>query len=237
MYLSDLSKWGIPECVLQRWRERQGELLLPVQSKAVCQGLLGSPSPADQQHPVNVLITAPTSSGKSFCAELAGLKAVSARRRTVMLFPLKSLAEQKYRLFRQTYGPLGIKCLIVTGDHPENDRPFVEGKFQLALAIYEKLDQLLTTSLDSLKNVGTVVVDEIQTIAEPGRGAVLERLLTKILASSYTPTLVGLSAVLGGGDRPAGRSAPRGGRRRFVLLSFLQQSPGGFPAFCQNRGG
>jgi len=199
MYLSDLSKWGIPECVLQRWRERQGELLLPVQSKAVCQGLLGSPSPADQQHPVNVLITAPTSSGKSFCAELAGLKAVSARRRTVMLFPLKSLAEQKYRLFRQTYEPLGIKCLIVTGDHPENDRPFVEGKFQLALAIYEKLDQLLTTSLDSLKNVGTVVVDEIQTIAEPGRGAVLERLLTKILASSYAPNLVGLSAVLGGG--------------------------------------
>ena len=199
MYLSDLRKWGIPQCVLERWRERQGELLLPVQSKAVGRGLLGGPSPSEKQQSVNMLITAPTSSGKSFCAELAGLKAVSARRRTVMLFPLKSLAEQKYRLFQQTYGPLGIKCLIVTGDHPENDRPFMEGKFQLALAIYEKLDQLLTTSLDSLRNVGTVVVDEIQTIAEPGRGAVLERLLTKILASSYKPTLVGLSAVLGGG--------------------------------------
>ncbi len=207
MRLEDLEKYAIPPRVISKLRERQGEGLLPVQSRAVRKGLIGNPGDGFGSRRVRMLISAPTSSGKSFCAELAAVKALTARQKTVMLFPLKSLAEQKYELLEQTYGDLGVRSLIVTGDHPENDRRFYGGDYQIALAIYEKFDLLLTNSLDALKNIGLVVIDEIQSVTEPGRGAVLERLLTKILASGYNPSMVGLSAVIGDDAGSAGQLA------------------------------
>ena len=207
MRLSELEKWGIPSRVIERWQQRQGERLLPVQTKAVRKGLIGKPGETFNDRPTRLLISAPTSSGKSFCAELAAVKALTAREKTIMLFPLKSLTEQKYELFKKTYGELGVKCLIVTGDHPENDSRFFDSDYQIAVAIYEKFDLLLTSSLDALKNIGLVVVDEIQTIGEPRRGAILERLLTKIKASEYTPSIVGLSAVIGDDTGSAGQLA------------------------------
>ncbi|MFZ5981576.1 MAG: DEAD/DEAH box helicase [Candidatus Zixiibacteriota bacterium] len=196
MRLSDLEKEGIPRRVIDIWRARQGESLLPVQKLAVRKGLLKDREKTGR--PPNMIISAPTSSGKSFCAELAAVRALTARRKAVLLFPLKSLAEENHRRLKETFAPLGVRCLIATGDHPENDARFLSGNYQLAVAIYEKLDLLLALNLDALKNIGTVVIDEFQMIAEPGRGAVLERLVTRILASTYNPSLVALSAVLGG---------------------------------------
>ena len=204
MRLKDLEKWSIPSRVIQRWQQRQGELLLPVQSRSVRKGLLGRTPDDNENPPVRMIVSAPTSSGKSFCAEMAAVRALTGRQKTVMLFPLKSLAEQKYELLRQTYGDLGVKCLIVTADHPESDPAFARGDYQIAVAIYEKFDLLLTSQLDALKNIGLVVIDEIQSITEPGRGAVLERLLTKIKASVYSPSLIGLSAVIGDETGSAG---------------------------------
>ena len=122
MRLSDLDKWGIPDRIIEIWRERQGESLLPVQSRAVRKGLLGEPQDSLERRQVRMLVSAPTSSGKSFCAEMAMVKALTHRRKTVMLVPLKSLAEQKHSLFQETYGPLGVKCLVVTSDR-DSERP------------------------------------------------------------------------------------------------------------------
>jgi replicative superfamily II helicase len=207
MRVGELEKWGIPSRIIERWSGRQGESLLPVQGRAVRKGLIGQPGNNAEAQPVRMLISAPTSSGKSFCAELAAIRAITMRQKTVILMPLKSLAEQKYDLFVRTYGDIGIKILIVTGDHPENDARFAAGDYQIAIAIYEKFDLMLTASLDALATIGLVVIDEIQTICEPGRGAMLERLLTKIRASVYEPSLVGLSAVIGDDAVSAGRLA------------------------------
>ncbi len=197
MQLGDLEKQGLPSRIISVWRERQGEILLPVQTRAVQRGLLGGLS--GNGGPSGMIITAPTSAGKSFCAELAAMRALTARKKVVTLFPLKSLAEEKYRLFCQTYGPLGVRCLIATGDHPENDRAFEDTDFQLAVSIYEKFDLLLTLDLGILRNIGLVVIDELQMVADVGRGAILERLLTKLRASGATPPLLAFSAVLGDG--------------------------------------
>lgn len=205
MKVSDLSKWGIPQRIIEVWQKRQGESLLPVQIKAVKKGLLGLKEGDWEGSKVNMLISAPTSAGKSFCAEMAAVKALTERKKSVLLFPLRSLAEENYRLMERTYIPLGVKPIIVTSDHPENDQLFREGKYEIAVAVYEKFDLLLTTALDSLANIGLVVVDEIQTIGEPGRGALLERLLTKVAASDYKPVLVCLSAVIGDSAVSAGR--------------------------------
>ncbi|MEA2031803.1 MAG: DEAD/DEAH box helicase [candidate division Zixibacteria bacterium] len=207
MTVLDLQEWGIPSQIIDIWKKRQGTRLLPVQSKAVRKGLLNMHGRDLSRTSKRTLISAPTASGKSFCAEMAMVQALTSRKKTVMLFPLKSLVEQKYRTLEKTYGPLGVKCLIATGDHPENDGPFARGEYQIAVAIYEKFDLLLTANLDALGNLGLIVVDEIQTIAEPGRGAILERLLTKVISSVYNPSFVGLSAVIGDSNTAAGRLA------------------------------
>ena len=119
MRLTDLKKYGIPTRVIEVWKERQGESLLPVQSSAVRKGLVGELG--NGSGPNSLVISAPTSSGKSFCAEMAMIKSLTARSRVIMLSPLKSLAQQQHALLERTYGPLGIRCLIVTGDFPEND--------------------------------------------------------------------------------------------------------------------
>ncbi|MBU8933766.1 MAG: DEAD/DEAH box helicase [candidate division Zixibacteria bacterium] len=207
MTVMDLQKWGIPSRIIDIWNDRQGSRLLPVQSKAVRKGLLGMEGQDLSRVSLRTLVSAPTGSGKSFCAEMAMIQALTSRQKTVLLYPLKSLAEQKYRVLEETYAPLGIKCIIATGDHPENDALLARGEYQVAVVIYEKFDLLLTANLDALGGIGLIVIDEIQTIAEPKRGAVLERLLTKVISSVYTPSLVGLSAVIGDSDTAAGRLA------------------------------
>lgn len=201
MRISELQTYGIPGRIIRTWQERIGETLLPVQEKAIRNGLLDNcPHQGESRSPNRMIITAPTSSGKSFCAELAAVKALTQRKKSVLLFPLKSIAEEKFRHLKATYEPLGVKCLIATGDHPDHDQQLARGDYQIAVAIYEKIDLLLCSRLDALANIGLVVIDELQMLAEPGRGAILERLITKILVSGYNPDILALSAVISDGS-------------------------------------
>jgi helicase len=193
MKLKDLTKFGIPALIIEAWTRRQGDYLLPLQEKAIRAGLLDETVNDGQQ---NLIISAPTSSGKSFCGEMAAMGALLRRRKAVMLLPLKSIAEEKYDYFRNCYRDIGIRTIIVSRDHPENDIDFELGNFDLALAIYEKFNRLLTVNLDILQQIGLVVIDELQMISDPSRGGELEVALTKIIGSGYSPRMVALSAVL-----------------------------------------
>lgn len=193
MKLKDLAKFDLPESVISAWIKRQGDYLLPLQERAIKGGLLGT---RDGERPPNLLISAPTSSGKSFCGEIASIVSLLKRKKAVMLVPLKSIAEEKHACFQDCYASLGIRILTVTGDHPENDADFQLGNFDLALAIYEKFNRLLTVNLDILQQIGLIVVDELQMIGSPRRGAELEMALVKVISSGYDPRIVALSAVL-----------------------------------------
>lgn len=193
MQIRDLDRFGIPAGVISRWEKAQGTGLLPVQRRALKKGLLT----VDGKEERNLLILAPTSSGKSFCAEMAAVQALCRRRRVVWLVPLKSLAEQTYQTLERRYSSLGIDCLVVTADHPENDIALRTGAYQIAVVVYEKFDSLVTADLDRLANVGLLIIDELQMVGDHDRGPVLERLVTKVRASCYTPRIVGLSAVIG----------------------------------------
>ncbi len=201
MKLSDLIRYGVPDSIIKTWQSRQGDYLLPLQEKAIREGLL---SIDDTEQSPNLLISAPTSSGKSFCGELAAIVSLLKRRKAIMLLPLKSIAEEKYNYFREGYHDIGINVLIATGDHPENDADFELGNFDLALAIYEKFNRLLTINSDILQQIGTIVIDELQMIAEPKRGYELEMALTKTMNSDYNPRLVALSAVIDDSTELAG---------------------------------
>jgi len=193
MRLGELLKYGLPKSVIDAWISRQGDYLLPLQERAVNGGLLGGNSGKES---AGLLISAPTSSGKSFCGEMAAMVSLMARRRVVILVPLKSIAEEKYDYYRRSYCAIGLGTIIVTGDHPENDMSFELGNFDLAVVIYEKFNRLLTVNPDILRQIGLIVVDEFQMLGDPQRGWELELALAKVISSGCRPRLIGLSAVI-----------------------------------------
>ncbi len=188
MRISNLVKYGIPPLVVKSWEKNQGELLLPLQIQALKDyKILEGKS---------LVICAPTSSGKTFCGELAAVVNLFHRKKVIYLVPLKSIAEEKFSDFSRKYSNLGIKVIISTRDRKEFDSNLEKGDFDLAIVIYEKFNQLLIKNLDILCMVSLIVVDELQMIGDLSRGASLELALTKILCSKYHPQILGLSAVL-----------------------------------------
>ncbi len=184
-----LTKHGIAEPILAQWEKRFGGRLLPLQYRAVEEyGLLAGRS---------LLISAPTSSGKTFCGEMALIRAAMDRKKGIFLAPLKAVAEEKFRRFSECYSGIGLKTIIATRDHPENDGDIVNGRFDIAVMVYEKFNAALLANFDLMSQVGAVVVDELQMLADPSRGAQLELALTKLLYSKYDPQIIALSAVVG----------------------------------------
>jgi helicase len=186
--IRDLRKYGLPDTLLELWEQHQGEFLLPVQEAAVQRyGLFEGRS---------LLISSPTSSGKTFVGEMATMRAVFAGKRVLYLTPLRALAEEQYHRFRTRYSPYGVKVVVATRDRREFDREIAQGDFHLAVLVYEKLAQLLVRHPHLLRTVALVVIDELQMLGDPERGPGLELSLAKLLGSVPRPQLLGLSAVL-----------------------------------------
>ncbi len=186
--IRDLRKYGLPDTLLGIWEQQQGEFLLPVQEAAVQRyGLFEGRS---------LVISSPTSSGKTFVGEMAAMRATFAGKRVLYLTPLRALAEEKYHTFRTRYSAYGVKVVVATRDRREFDHDIEQGDFQLAVLVYEKLSQLLVRHPQLLRTVALVVVDELQMLGDPERGPSLELSLAKLLGSVPRPQLLGLSAVL-----------------------------------------
>jgi helicase len=108
--------------------------------------------------------------------------------------PLKALAEEKFREFLAKYSDWGLTIAISTSERSEFDE--VLRDFDLVIATYEKLNALLVRDKRVCADMGVVVVDEVQYIGDPGRGPVLEMLLTRLKSTEVdkTPQIIGLSA-------------------------------------------
>ncbi|MCX5758824.1 MAG: DEAD/DEAH box helicase, partial [Candidatus Hydrogenedentes bacterium] len=187
MKTSELIRYAVPVEILDIWRHSESEELLPLQEMAIKQyGLFGAG---------NLLVQAPTSSGKTFVGEMAAAQTALSRKRAIYLVPLKALAEEKYQEFRAKYGPYGIDVIVSTRDRREFDARFEQGEFQIAVVVYEKLAQLLVRRPEQCGELGLVVADELELLSDPERGALVEILLTRLLQAGTR--LIGLSAVIG----------------------------------------
>lgn len=147
----------------------------------------------------HLVVSAPTSSGKTMVGELAALRAVLDRRRAIFLLPLKALVADKRRHFNSVYGSFGIRTVEATGE-TDDISPILRGKYDVALLTYEKFAAIALTFPHVLAGAGVVVIDEAQMIADESRGANLEFLLTLIRMrrrEGIEPQTIALSAVIG----------------------------------------
>lgn len=147
----------------------------------------------------HLLVSAPTSSGKTMVGELAALRQVIDRKRAIFLLPLKALVADKRRHFEKVYGEFGLRVFEATGE-TDDVSPLIRGKYDIALLTYEKFAALALAYPHILAQAGTIVVDEVQMIADQSRGANLEFILALIRMrrrEGIEPQIIALSAVIG----------------------------------------
>lgn len=185
-----LEPHGLPVSVLDAWAERFPGLN-DLQLEAVNNhGVLAGES---------VVVVAPTGSGKTLIGELAAIQSALGGGRSLFLLPQRALVTDKYEDFRRTYGDL-LKVVRATGEYGDQVGEILSGHYDVALLTYEKFLSLAIANRHLTRAVSTVVVDELQMISDPNRGATVEFLLT-MLRSGYgrgtAPQIVGLSAVIG----------------------------------------
>jgi len=136
--------------------------------------------------PGGVLVSAPTSSGKTVVAEYAIFRALRAGSKVIYTTPLKALSNQKYHDFVREYGEATVG--LVTGENSINpDAPVV-------VMTTEILRNLIYEDLKRLDMVSHVVLDEVHYIDDFPRGSVWEEI---IIQAPTTIKIVGLSATIG----------------------------------------
>ena len=163
-----------------------------VQSDSITKGLLEG---------VNIMVSSPTGSGKTLVGEMALLRAVTCDKKGLFLVPLRALAVQIYKTMKERYEHLGVAVGLSTGDYQSSGEELAE--FDIVVTTYERADSLLRRRSAWLSDLGAVVIDEIQTLAELGRGARLESLIIRLKNSIEDLQIVALSATTGDPDELA----------------------------------
>ncbi|MFH1740528.1 MAG: DEAD/DEAH box helicase [bacterium] len=184
--MEDLCFFGLDAKQIQVLVEAYGPDLLPLQERVLREGLFH----ADH----GLMVSAPTSSGKTLLAELSFLAEAKHDRPVILLVPTKALAMERYLALNERYGPLGYRICLSSRDHNGDDLRIAEGTYHLAIIVYEKIRVLLLRHPGLVSGVQLVVVDELQYIADPDRGPCLELLLTR-LRRHKDLRFLGLSAV------------------------------------------
>jgi len=133
-----------------------------------------------------VLVSAPTSSGKTIVAEYAIFRALKEGAKVIYTTPLKALSNQKYHDFLRAYGEATIG--LVTGENTINDDAPV------VVMTTEILRNLIYEDPARLDLVRYVVLDEVHYIDDFPRGSVWEEI---VIQAPATIKLVGLSATIG----------------------------------------
>jgi len=139
----------------------------------------------------DVLVTAPTGSGKTWIAREEIRRLLADGKRAWYTTPLKALTNSKYTEFSQEFG--AEKVGILTGDRKENaDAPLIVGTTE----IYRNQ---LFDSLRSGEQVNTdfVILDEAHYLADEDRGHVWEE---AIILSPPRIRLLLLSATVGNAE-------------------------------------
>ena len=144
----------------------------------------------------NLLVVAPTSSGKTFIGEMTAVTQAIHNRKTIYLVPLRTLAEERYRCFKKMYHSCGIDVAISSRDRKEDDIRIGRGRFEIAIMVYEKFHYFLLKYPAFLSGISLVIIDEMQIINDPGRGPLLEEILVGLQKEEQKIKVIALSSFL-----------------------------------------
>lgn len=187
----DAIKDKIPEQLYNAFIKKGHTQLRPSQIKSIEKGLFERK---------NVLVCTPTGSGKTLVAELAALTSIYTRvGKAIYIVPLKALATEKYKDFKQKYPDINIALSI--GDIDSGDGYLKE--YDLIICTSEKLDSLLRHHTPWLRDVATVIVDEVHLLNDTGRGPTLEIILTILRQVLKKAQFIALSATIGNAEELA----------------------------------
>ena len=118
----------------------------------------------------SVLVAAPTGAGKTIIAEFAIYRAMQLNGPKVFYTaPMKALSNQKFSELANEYGPENVGLL--TGDTNIN------ASARIVVMTTEVLRNMLYAKSDLLKNLSTVVMDEVHFLGDRFRGAVWEEVI------------------------------------------------------------
>jgi len=185
MKITDI-KNEVPELFYEAIQKQNFSEFRPSQQKAINAGLLEKKS---------LLICTPTASGKTFIAELAAIKNIlEGRGKAVYICPLKALASEKSKQFKEKYGNL-VKVALAIGDQDEPEPRLVN--YDIIICTSEKLDSLIRHHAPWVSQIATVIIDEIHLLNDASRGPTLEILITLLKQLIPDIQLIGLSATIG----------------------------------------
>ena len=140
----------------------------------------------------DVLVTAPTGSGKTWIAREEIRRLLDAGRRAWYTTPLKALTNSKYQEFSDEFGATQVG--ILTGDRKENtDAPLIVGTTEI---FRNQLFDSLRGGSDV--DADLVVLDEAHYLADEDRGHVWEE---AIILTPPRIRLLLLSATIGNADQ------------------------------------
>ena len=117
---------------------------------------------------LDVLVVAPTGSGKTLIAEHAIQKCLKDKSKILYTTPIKALSNQKFIDFRDTYSD---DVGILTGDRNINKEA------PILILTTEILRNMIFTGDNGLDNVGAVILDEVHFLGDRDRGNVWEEVI------------------------------------------------------------
>jgi len=133
----------------------------------------------------NVLVAAPTGSGKTVVAEYAVARAHRAGLRSFYTAPIKALSNQKFVELSTFYGASQVGLL--TGDNSINPNA------PIVVMTTEVLRNMIYARSQALESLGVVVLDEVHFLQDAYRGPVWEEVIIHL---EPTVQLVCLSATV-----------------------------------------
>jgi superfamily II DNA/RNA helicase len=152
----------------------------------------------------DLVVSLPTSAGKTRIAELCILRCLAGRKRVVFVTPLRALSAQTETTLRGTFGPLGktISALYSSIGVSGFDEDAIRER-NIVVATPEKLDFALRNDPSLLDDVGLLVFDEGHMIGLNEREVRYELQIQRLLrrADASERRIVCLSAILPDGDQ------------------------------------
>jgi superfamily II DNA/RNA helicase len=149
----------------------------------------------------NVVVSLPTSAGKTRLAELAIIRSLErfADKKAIYLVPTRALASEVEQTLGKNFGTLGFRVSALFGGYHLSDfeRQIID-ECHILVTTPEKCDLLIRSKDDFLSDVSLVICDEGHQVGSGDRGITYEFVLSRILwhAAKYRTRIIMLSAVL-----------------------------------------